>query len=103
MLVLGALALAALDPALDGALHGAEQARAAAHHVDGAPCPDADGEGPCDDGCPCLCCPGHRTTLDAQSAALLNPQIVVVARSAGPRETAPPDRASARIFRPPRV
>lgn len=76
------------------------------HHGGGAPCPDGDGHGPCDDGCPCLCCPGHGTVLyPPVSTGLGRPHresSPVIRCGFGPPEALHPDDITRRIFRPPR-
>jgi hypothetical protein len=36
-----------------------EKESISSHHDDGAPCHDGHDTEPCDDGCTCVCCPGH--------------------------------------------
>lgn len=74
-----------------------------AHHEDGAPCPDGgsgDQDG-CDDGCGCLCCPGHVVFL----AALVRPDSIrseiAVAVTVTRVELIPFDLVRA-LYRPPR-
>jgi hypothetical protein len=79
------------------------QESSALHHDDGAPCPDGDSESPCDDGCPCFCCPGHATALYSPASALFATPSRVTGDLFGPSEDALPDGAFNRVFRPPRV
>ncbi|MFO8070891.1 MAG: hypothetical protein R6V85_03355 [Polyangia bacterium] len=74
-----------------------------AHHADGAPCPDGDDDGPCDDGCPCLCCPGHATVMFPPAVASLERPHLSSVHRFGPSETDHPSGIHRRIFRPPRV
>lgn len=66
------------------------------------PCPDADSEGSCDEGCPCLCCPGHATVV----LTLVRPMGLRPPRfnckRVTPRDDRHPDGEFQRVFRPPR-
>ena len=78
------------------------------HHGGGAPCPDGDrdGHGPCSNGCPCLCCPGHGTLLyPPVSWGLVRPEGRPTRSTHpgfGPPEALHPDDNTHRIYRPPR-
>lgn len=67
------------------------------------PCPDACPDGaPCDEGCECLCCPGHARLLLPSSEAPLAAIACVGELVAPLREIHPHDVVS-RVFRPPRA
>ena len=72
-------------------------------HSDSVPCPDGDEEGPCDDGCPCVCCPGHaKVMFSSPVVSLESPHLNSIHRF-GPPESVHPSGIHHRIFRPPRV
>ena len=73
------------------------------NHADGVPCPDGGDEGPCDGGCPCICCPGHATVMFGPSVASLEAPHLSSLHRFGPPETDHPSGIHLRIFRPPRV
>jgi len=49
-----------LYAATEHAEHNSSQAE---QHQDGSPCSDSNDQEPCDQSCPCLCCPGHGSLL----------------------------------------
>jgi hypothetical protein len=102
LLMLLAVGSALSGPLLASASGHAEEAPAAAHHADGAPCPDGDGNGPCDEGCPCLCCPGHASALHVASDISVPAASPMTPDRVGPPDTVRPDGVSSRVFRPPR-
>jgi hypothetical protein len=60
------------------------------NHADGVPCPDGGDEGPCDGGCPCICCPGHATVIFTPSVASLEAPHLSSLHRFGPAETVHP-------------
>lgn len=73
------------------------------NHADGVPCPDGGDEGPCDGGCPCICCPGHATVVFSPSGVSLGTPHLSTEHRFGPLETNHPSGIHLRVFRPPRV
>jgi len=100
MLVL--LSLAEIGPAAFAASAHAVHDTCVAHHDDGTPCPDGDGNHPCSGSCPCLCCPGHAVPLLVPAGVGLSPAVPLAGNPPGSSETAPPNGVTERIFRPPR-
>lgn len=73
---------------------------AAAH---AAPCPDESPEGdPCDQGCDCLCCPGHARLLPTTTRTELSADSSVQHLSTLGPDLYPFELVS-RVFRPPRA
>lgn len=73
-----------------------------AHH-DGvhSPCPDGD-TGPCEDDCPCLCCPGHAFAVSLPQPAAFG-SIAAVSNLRGPTSNGPPPAGVLPgVFRPPK-
>jgi hypothetical protein len=87
------------EPALATAF---EPVDAVDHHADGIPCSDGDGDGPCDDNCPCLCCPGHLKVVNLLSTNLLDIHLDSTNQRFSPSEENHPNGIHLRIFRPPR-
>ena len=103
VLMLCALGMIQVSPALAELEQLPAHDSPISHHDYGAPCPDGDGEEPCDDGCPCLCCPGHTNALIAPSTpSLPGPRLATSDRIAPPDEPIA-DGAFDRVFRPPRT
>ncbi len=73
------------------------------NHADGAPCHDADEEGPCESGCPCLCCPGHTVLLFRPSDISIESSMLTSLHNFGSLESKHPVGITSRIFRPPQV
>jgi hypothetical protein len=90
-------------PALAAAIEHDHGVCAPVHHADGTPCPDSHDEGPCDDGCPCVCCPGHAPVASLSSVVALEAPSLMTTDSVGPPDNAHPRGVHRRVFRPPRV
>ena len=104
VLMILSLSVGTFGPTLAVASDHADLAPVLEHHPDGTPCPDGDGSGPCEDGCPCLCCPCHSTPVAPLHEG--QPIAFLPSSCSGPiwaREDAAPDGVAERVFRPPRV
>ena len=104
LIVLGLFTVMVVGPTLVVAMEPVEQRPSAAKHGDAVPCPDGNGQVPCDGCCPCLCCPGHAAALlyAPSRASLATPPLATTPRLGLP-EAVHPDGVFHRIFRPPRV
>ena len=103
-LMLAVFAWMIAEPTLAATLDSPKSVDASAvNHTDGVPCPDGDDEGPCDSGCPCICCPGHATVIFAPSVASLERPHLQSVHRFGPPEADHPTGIHHRVFRPPRV
>jgi hypothetical protein len=101
-LMLAVFAWMLIGPTVAVALESPSATHASSvNHADGVPCPDGGEEGPCDGGCPCICCPGH-AMFAPSIASLERPHLSSVHRF-GPLETDHPSGIHLRVFRPPRV
>ena len=103
LIMLLSLITVTISPTLAAASDSAEHKVSAELHMDGTPCPDDESHGPCEEGCPCLCCPGHST---AAVLSLSRPFVAasrVLSRTFGNFESFVPDGKYSRIYRPPRV
>lgn len=91
-------------PTVAAAMEPAHEVHSASvHHGDGVPCPDGDAEGPCDDGCLCLCCPGHARVVPSPLIVSLAAPRLSTAHRFDPTDAVHPSGICHRIFRPPRV
>jgi hypothetical protein len=78
-------------------------AAASSHHRDGSQCPDNDADdAPCDEGCPCVCCPGHVQVPFANDPSIHPDPPPARRHSTAPMVGLPPSEFVVRIFRPPR-
>lgn len=103
-LMLAVFAWMLIGPTVTVALESPNTAHASSvNHADGVPCPDGGDEGPCDGGCPCICCPGHATVMFAPSVASLEGPHLSSVHRFGLHETDHPSGIHLRVFRPPRV
>lgn len=89
-------------PALATAHDQDEEGLSASHHDDGSQCPDGDGAGPCHDGCPCLCCPGHASVIFILDNTEIEKPFQVTLQHQRPSETSSPEGVPTDVFRPPR-
>ena len=104
MFMLAVFAWTIGGPALAAAIEPEDEVLSSSNnHSDGIPCPDGDEEGPCDGGCPCVCCPGHATTLSSPSAVFLESPHLSTAHRFGSPDVNHRSGSILRIFRPPRV
>ena len=102
--LMGIFAWMVTGPAMAAALESANALpHSSASHADGAPCPDGGDSGPCDDGCPCLCCPGHGTAASAPTPASLEGPLVASLNHPNTAESDPPIGIAGCVFRPPRA
>ncbi len=92
-----------ISPTLALESESAEHKVSAEQHTDGTPCPDGEGHGPCEEGCPCLCCPGHSTAAVISLSQPFVAASLVLSRTFGNFESFVPDGKFSRIYRPPRV
>lgn len=74
-----------------------------AQHSDGAPCPDADNDGPCDNACPCFCCPGHAPVFFISPGFLLGKTQQFFVDDFVLSDTLHEPAFFFRVFRPPRL
>lgn len=72
-------------------------------HEAGVPCPDHGDEGPCDSGCPCICCPDHATVILSPAVVYLETLNLTSFYRFSPPESDKPKGIHHRVFRPPRV
>ncbi len=80
-----------------------ESHTSAMSHSEGAPCPDGDEDGPCDDNCPCLCCPGHIFALGTFAANVVKAYTNTTKHEFFSFDAPLPSGVSRGIFRPPRA
>ena len=102
-LMLAVFAWMVAGPTVAAASSSGTALTSSVNHADGVPCPDGGGEGPCDGGCPCICCPGHATVVFSPSGVSLDTPHLSTEHRFGPLETNHPSGIHLRVFRPPRV
>ena len=103
-LMLAMFAWMIVGPTVATALEAPDEAHASSvNHADGIPCPDGGDEGPCDAGCPCICCPSHATVMFSPAVVSLEKPNLTSSLRFGPPEAHHPSGIHIRVFRPPRV
>ena len=103
-LLLAVFAWMIAGPSVAAALESPDTAHASsANHSDGVPCPDGGDEGPCDGGCPCICCPGHAKVMFSSAVVSLETPNLTTLHHFGPSESNHASGIHLRVFRPPRV
>ncbi len=72
-------------------------------HDDGSHCQDSDENAPCDDRCPCLCCPGHFGALNTVATTFITTDTNTSNHEFAFPDDHHPSGVFRDIFRPPRA
>ena len=102
LLVLTILFVSVIIPALPVAASQDSHAFASPHS-EGVPCPDGGEDGPCDDNCPCLCCPGHFLALGTFATTFVKADTDTTRHEFFSSDAPLPSGILRGIFRPPRA